>query len=88
MRANMLKLNDSKTEVLVISTRQQIKKDIISSLNVGDSCVGVSSHARNLGVVFDSQLSMDAHIDYVCKSAYFTPHNISKIRKYFDRRTA
>ena len=84
----MLKLNESKTEVLMISTRQQLKKGLLHSIRVGDVPVNVSNQAKNLGVVFDEQLNMDAHVDAICRSAHYTLFNIRKIRKYLDRNTA
>ena len=48
-----------------------------------------SPNARNLGIVFDSALSMDAHyIKNVCKATYFQIRNINEIRNVLDDDTA
>ena len=38
MQADKLKLNENKTEVMLIGTRQQLSKDNLDSLSVGDTC--------------------------------------------------
>ena len=71
MKANKLKLNDSKTEVVLISTWQQLQKRLVESINVADECIHISGQAKNLGVLFDSKPTMDSHIDTVCKLSHF-----------------
>ena len=81
MLVNLLKLNDSKTEVLLIGSNQQRAKCSLSSITVGNSSVCIKSSARNLGVIFDDSLSMDLQVKSLCKAMYFYLYNISKIRK-------
>ncbi len=46
-----------------------------------DGCsVDSSSSVRNLGVLFDSNLSFDSHVSSICKTAFFHLKNISKLR--------
>ncbi len=49
-----LKLNDSKTEFIVIGSKQQLEKVSISHIRVGSSNIEPSSEIRNLGVMFDT----------------------------------
>ena len=44
--------------------------------------------ARNIGVMFDHNLTMDQQITSVCKSAFFHISNIRKIRKYISSQHA
>jgi hypothetical protein len=53
MTVDKLKLNDGKTEFLIIGTAAQLKKVNISSIVIGQDNVPVVSCARNLGVWFD-----------------------------------
>ena len=58
MREDMLwRLNDDKTEFLLIGSRQQLAKVSIDSIKVGDAVVAPVSLARNLGVCFDSHMN-------------------------------
>ncbi len=44
--------------------------------------------ARNIGVMFDHNLTMDQQITSVCKSAFFHIGNIRKVRKYISQHAA
>ena len=80
MIKNKLKINDSKTEFLVL--RSSFFKQQFNDLqiNVGNTEINPSLSARNLGVIFDSHLNLESHIKSVCRSAYFHLRNIRNIR--------
>ena len=48
------------------------------------SVVNTKPVVRNLGSLFDAQLSMSTHISKLCSSAFFDLHNISRIRKFLS----
>ena len=50
------KINDIKTEFLIIGTKQQLDKVNIETLSVRDSAVAPAAMARNLGVLFDENM--------------------------------
>ena len=55
MIKDKLKINDDKTQFILIGTRAQLQKVTIDSLVVGDSVVQCSCEAtKNLGAWFDS----------------------------------
>ena len=81
MSSNILKLNSTKTECLLIGTFQQLAKFNISVLNV--SGVQVTLHqkpVRNLGVMFDKNMTMKDHVLGVVRSVSYHIRNISRIR--------
>ena len=86
MTVNKLRLNDSKTEVLLLGPKVQRNRLHLDSLMVGDSeiCVPITGSIRNLGAYFDSDLSMNAHVTKVCQAIHFHLRNIGKVRKYLD----
>jgi hypothetical protein len=58
MTVDKLKLNEDKTEFLIIGSRAQLEKIKITELRIGQVMVSSVSNARNLGSWFDNILSM------------------------------
>ena len=58
----LIKLNDEKTELLIIGTPQQIDKVVITHIRVGNTNIYPVPVARNLGSWFDANISMTDHI--------------------------
>ena len=89
MNDNFLKLNDDKTELLIITTREELSKISDISIKVGDQSISPSDDPpRNLGVLFDSTCCLDAHVAKLCRSINFNLYSVGKIRKYLDGPTA
>lgn len=88
MRTNRLKLNENKTELLVITSPRQSTNHSKIELRIGTNTVRTSSEARNLGIVFDNTMKMQRHISNICQSSYFHLRNIRSIRKYLSKRSA
>ena len=82
MIKDKLRMNDSKTEFMIIGTRKQLTKVNIGGLTVGQSSVVPVTSVRNLESWFDQNLSMIPHINKICKAASFHIYNIRRIRKY------
>ena len=69
MIKDKFKINDSKTEFMVLTSsflKQQFNE---LQIKVGNSHIEQSTTARNLGVIFDSHLNLESHINSVCRSA-------------------
>ena len=82
MFKNKLQLNKEKTELLVIGTKKQRQKMQLSSIQLDGDVIDAVPEARNLGVIIDSSLSIEAHVNNVCKLCYIQLRNITKIRCY------
>ena len=79
MTANLLTLNSSKTEFLLIGLPQQLAKINTNSL--------ITIHsARNLG--FISHLTFSDQISTLSKSCYYHIRELRCIRPYLDFKTA
>jgi len=72
---NKLKLNKSKTEFLIFSSKSSPQHSVLN-LQLGSDLISPSSNAKNL--------SMIPHIKNTCKSAFFHLRNIARIRKYLS----
>ena len=84
MRRNFLKLNDDKTEVLLIGSRQQLSKITLPGVTVGESLIAPATAVRDLGAVFDSHMTMVPHVNALSQSARYHIRNIGKIRRFLD----
>ena len=85
MLNDKLKLDDDKTEFLIIGASQQLAKVTISSLRVGNSAITPVSSARNLGSWFDAKLTMATNITRTCNSVSYYSYNLRRIRKYLSK---
>ena len=85
MRENKLLLNEEKTEFLLIGTKQQLAKVDIGHIKVGKVNIAPHSPVKNLGVWFDSNLSMVDHITKTYSAAFYYLYNIRRIRKYLTK---
>ena len=54
------------------------------SLNVCGTQLKPSNFVRNLGVYFDSNMTMSNHISSLTRSLNFNLRNIGRIRRYID----
>ena len=59
MKTNMLKLNDDKTEILIIRQKSAHQHHLPESVRIGNTNVTPNTHARNLGVTFDCNMSLE-----------------------------
>lgn len=82
MVSHRLLLNDTKTEFLIIGSRQQLSKVTINSVRVGESVIEPVDSVRNLETWFDKNMSMDIHVGKICRKAFYSLYNIRQIRNF------
>jgi len=82
MLCNYLKLNDNKTEFILIGSKHNLSKITIPHIKIGDSTISPVSQVRNLGMFMDSKMTLVPHISSVVKAASFQLRNLGKIRRY------
>ena len=85
MSANKLMLNHDKTELLVLHARHQPQPPLESIL-VYSNVIYSSNSAKNIGVWFDTVMSMDKQINSICQSAFYHLRNIAQISKHISFR--
>lgn len=80
--SNGLKLNDDKSEFLLLGSKHMLRKVDPQSchLHIGKTCI-TPSKTRNLGVIFDQEMSFCSHITHVQQSVRYQLCNLSFIRK-------
>jgi exonuclease III len=82
MSANMLMLNQEKTEFIIFKPKHQVKKNEKCQLRVGEKTVHVAESVKSLGVYFDTSLTMERQVNAISRVCYYQIRNISQIRKY------
>ena len=89
MKENHLKLNESKTEYLVIGSKHNVAKaQQVSTLQIGLETVEAVECAKNIGIIIDTSLTMEPHINYVVRSCYFHIRRIQQIRRNITEEAA
>ena len=85
MTSNLLKLNADKTETLLVS--RNVKPCPVPPLciNFNGEKIMPSKQVRNLGVIFDSKFSLEAHVNNLCQASYLQLYNISQVRKCLSK---
>ena len=84
MTANMLKLNEEKTEMMVLQPRHTTTPTACS-ITISNANVTPKPTARNLGFTLDDKLNCEVHINKTCHSAFYHLRNIKRIRHYLTR---
>ena len=69
MKNNMLMLNDNKTELLIFHPKSADSVDLPEGVSVGSSSIPPSKTAKNLGVIFDTTMSLNKHIAGISRAA-------------------
>jgi len=88
LSSNYLSLNPSKTEFLLIGTDQQRSKIASNLLSFSGSVLSPTDSAKNLGIIFDSNLSLSKQISSVCSRSYYSIRLLRQIRSSLDLQTS
>ena len=89
LSVNLLMLNPSKTDFLLIGLPKQLSKLNNTTINVtSDVTLSPVPQARNLGVLFDFNLSISGHISCISKSCLSNIRDLRRIRPILDQTTA
>ena len=71
MLLNNLRLNNDKTELLVLLAKH-CPKPPLDSITVGDATVEPTSSAQNISVVFDDTMSFEEHVNELCRTPFLS----------------
>ena len=79
MRTNLLKLNDDKTELIVLGTRPQLSKVGEVSTMISNDTISTVSLVCNLGILFDKELKWIVHINHLTSNLYYILRNVAHV---------
>ena len=84
MTTNKLKLNEDKTEILLCNPKNLSCPGVPNTIKVENDEIKFSRNAKNLGVYFDNKLSMEVHINYLCKTLYLELRRIGHMSHFLN----
>ena len=86
---NYLQLNPSKSEALLIDTKQQtMKMGQLPTVTIAGECIKLSTNIKNLGVWLDSSLTLNHHVTQQCNSCYYHIRQFKHIRPFLTDSVA
>ena len=76
----MRKLNNEKTELLLLNARHRPLSQLTSTY-VGTELIVAADSAKTIGIWFDNNLSMNKHVKFLCKTAFYHLRNLVIVRR-------
>ena len=81
--ANMLILNDNKTEpMLASSKRTKHLHNLPTSITMGNAQILFKQSVKNLGFTLDCHLTMNVHVSNISRTCYFELRCLASIRRF------
>ena len=84
-RCNSLKVNASKTQLMVFGSRQNLRSVSTLEVRFRGETLRPECTARNLGVIFDPTLSWDAHVAHVVNKCFGMLIGLSHVRHHLPQ---
>ena len=86
MISNKLSVNPNKTEYLLFNPNNVNLP--VNIINFGSYTISPSDSGKNLGIIFQTNMSMDKHISSIIKSCIFKIRDFSRIRPFISKTAA
>ena len=86
MTSNKLSVNPNKTEYLLFNPSNI--NPPINTINVNSYIIFPSDSAKNLGVIFQTDMSFDKHISSIVKSCFLQLCDFRRIRPFISKTAA
>ena len=80
LQTNFLQLNCDKSEIILIGPKSLATSTQNFSLSIDNTTLSPSPFIRNLGIIFDNNLSFEHYISRLTQTAFFHLKNIARLR--------
>ena len=84
MSSNRLKLNADKTDIIWLGTPQKLKLIESNTIRLGDIDIKSSTTVKNLGVIFDSEMTLTSQANAVVKTCFYQLRQLRTIRRFIS----
>ena len=90
IRTNLLKLNDNKTEFIMVGSKNNLLKANTrnTSVQIWNDFITCVDSVWDLGYITDNELKSTAHINKLTSALFITIRKIARIRHLIDKETA
>ena len=80
--ANMLKLNDNKTELMLVTpNRAKHIHNLPTSITIGNAKIPIKQSVKYLGLTLDCYLTTNAHVSNIARVCYIKLRRLASIRR-------
>ncbi len=86
MILNKLKINDDKTIFMTLGTNYWTQKLNIKSINIGNTEIEASDSTKNLGIIFDKEMTLQEHVHQICKKGFYHVKDLFSLRKFLNQK--
>ena len=84
MSEYFLKLNATKTKIMIVAPPSVRKEIIVNGTFINGKCIRFVESAKNLGVLFDPELSFNKQVDKVVSTSFSTIRLLSRIQYFLS----
>ena len=84
MNEHFLRLNQTKTKILVLAPPSVQKEIVIRGVFLEGTCIRFVDSAKNLGVILDEVLSFETQVNSVIKSSFANLKKLHQIKGYMS----
>ncbi len=88
MYQNKLKLNSEKTECIVLEPQKRRSRCGLTCFEFDNTNIPIVDKVKDLGVIIDSDVSLDDHVSYLMQSCFAQLRTIGHIRSYLTTESA
>ena len=81
--ANMLKLNDNKTDLMLVTSRRtKHLHNLPTSITMSSAQIPFKQSVKNLGFALDCHITMNTHVANIARTCYFELRRLAYIRRF------
>jgi hypothetical protein len=84
MAQNYLKLNDDKTDFIIMGSKKNLNKVSTTHVKIGGVSIKAADKITNIGATVDKHMKLERQVNITCSSAWLHLFQISKIKKYLS----
>ena len=85
MNEYFLKLNESKTKLLIMAPPSIQLEIVIRGIFIGKDCIRFVDSAKNLGIILDNVLSFESQINKVVKVCFATLKKLHQVKGFLSK---